>query len=189
MKDGLQIKISLLRSKPLIWRRVVVNSDITLEELHQTIQIVMQWEGHHLHSFEQRGKYYSPANAVEEWEEQDEVENYNTTTVGDLLQATGDKLNYTYDFGDDWEHRLELEKIVDPLDGLKAKYITGRSCSPIEDCGGIWGYYDLVDALNNPDNPNHEEMREWLELEAGDVFDLKYIELTPAEFNEMLSSI
>ncbi|HQG30769.1 MAG TPA: plasmid pRiA4b ORF-3 family protein [Deltaproteobacteria bacterium] len=175
-----QLKITLRGSKPPIWRRFVVPGSITLPTLHEVIQIVMGWTDSHLHEFVSGRISYGVPDP--EWPSG--ARNEARARLNQLLQREKQKLLYMYDFGDGWEHSLELEKII-PGDSLspKPKCIAGKRACPPEDCGGIYGYYDLLDALKDPENPEHEDMIEWL----GGDFDPEYFDID--EINEMLSSL
>src|SRR3989442_1380699 len=108
-----QIKVTLLRTPPPIWRRLLVPSDITLSNLHDLLQLAMGWTDSHLHEFLFRGQCYGPtgpergvAEAIDE----------RKVRLNQLLVRVGAKIVYTYDFGDGWEHGIVLEKglPVDP---------------------------------------------------------------------------
>jgi Plasmid pRiA4b ORF-3-like protein len=74
----------------------------------------------------------------------------------------GARLRYTYDFGDSWEHDLTVEKIL-PADRVgHAVCMAGRRAGPPEDCGGVWGYADLLAILSDPGHPEHAERLDWL---------------------------
>ncbi len=157
-----QLKISLKGSKPPIWRRVMVLDNTCLDELHHVIQLSMGWTNSHLHMFEHEGILYEQASEEDNFgfsEAEPEAE----TEIRDLLCSEKDKLNYTYDFGDNWEHTILLEKIL-PIHA-NATYphcIKGRRACPPEDCGGIGGYNDLLDILNNPSHAQHDELTDWV---------------------------
>ena len=160
-----QIKISLDGIKPPIWRRVLVEGDISLDDFHNIILDVMGWDGYHLYSFNIGNSYYS---AVDEsgfaLEDMDSEE----TLLRDVVFKEKQKFKYTYDFGDDWRHTILIEKIL-PLDDNQdyPVCIKGKRNCPPEDCGGIWGYHNLLEAINNKNHPEHEELLEW----AGGDFD------------------
>ena len=82
-----------------------------------------------------------------------------------------DRITYIYDFGDDWKHSITLIKIT-PLK-VDGPFVTsGKGKCPPEDCGGIWGYEGLIDTVNDPKNPEYEDMREWLGMDDGDVWNV-----------------
>ena len=176
-----QIQIALKRSKPKIWRRILAPSDLLLPDLHKIIQTTMGWTNSHLHQFIKDQTFY--VRKTEEdmfWEDLDNVD-YSNIKISDLLKKEKDKIIYEYDFGDGWEHDIILEKI-DP--DIKYKdlpvCIAGKNHCPPEDCGGVWGYEDLLYILKNPDHEDYEDYMEWL----GGDFDPKYFNKN--EVNEML---
>lgn len=150
----LTIKVKLKNVTPSIWRKLEIPSNLTLEGLSIVIQIAMGWDGSHLHAF-RKGK--------QEVEEDDETD----LPVWDYLCEKGDKLTYEYDFGDGWEHWVEL--VADPEDGArrKIKIIDGRNACPPEDFGGPWWYTDFLKAWKNHDqaalNGQFSETMEWLD--------------------------
>jgi len=155
-----QIKVTLLRTVPPVWRRLLVPSDITLSNLHDLLQLAMGWTDSHLHEFLFRGQCYGPtgperrvAEAIDE----------RKVRLNQLLVRVGAKIVYTYDFGDGWEHGIVLEKglPVDPNMTYPAA-TGGRGACPPEDCGGIGGFYSLLESLQNPRHPQHEELLEWV---------------------------
>jgi hypothetical protein len=163
-----QIKITLQGAKPPIWRRVIIPADYTFEELHLVIQESMGWMDMHLYSFE-CGDFI-----IEDIELNDELIgnllapshkklDSCETTVGQLLMEEGDKCLYTYDFGDNWKHKIVLEKILEP-DGERQLPVClkGKRACPPEDCGGIYGYEEMVVKLAGPDNQDKAELLEWI---------------------------
>ena len=159
-----QIKVTLNGSKPPIWRRMQITSETTLVQLHRILQCVMGWEGSHLYQFVIGGIAYGDPDMVGEWD----AEDARTVALAALVRGEKSKLLYEYDFGDSWEHELLVEKIL-PLDEGK-RYpvcLTGKRACPPEDCGGVWGYASFLEAIHDPEHPEHEEMREWI----GSAFD------------------
>jgi len=102
-----------------------------------------------------------------------ETRNESKYTLRDLLRVPNSKMIYTYDYGDNWEHELVLEKIMDYEGGQLPVCLEGALACPPEDCGGIWGYYEMLEVLENPDHPEYEEMREWM----GEDFDPEKFDL------------
>jgi hypothetical protein len=164
-----QVKITLRGvSKPPVWRRVAVPADITLDLLHDLILRVMGWEGGHLHMFSTGGAEYGPPDTG--------LGHGNDAAVRllELLSGPGDKLRYTYDFGDDWEHDVVLEEILPASPGTTyPRCLAGKGACPPEDCGGVWGYADLKEILADPGHEQHQDMLDWLGLDSGDDFDPK----------------
>jgi len=171
-----QLKITLKWSKPAIWRRVLVRADMKLNRLHDVIQRVMPWTDSHLHQFVVGQTTYgvpdpdSPGFGRE-------VLNERRYTVADLAPAVKKKFIYEYDFGDDWLHELVVEKILPPDKNLtRPVCLAGAKACPPDDCGGIHGYYHLLEALANPRHPDHVELTEWIGGEwNAEWFDLDYI--------------
>jgi len=156
-EDIYQIKISLVGSRPPIWRRLLVSSLMTLEQLHHAIQISMGWSDSHLHLFRVGEELYGPSDP-EDLESRDE-----RTAKLTLLLRNRSKARYTYDFGDDWEHEIIIEEVLKPSRLIDVPACTGgkRQCPP-EDCGGLGGFYDLVEAIADPQHKSHRELVEWL---------------------------
>jgi Plasmid pRiA4b ORF-3-like protein len=155
-----QLKIGLQGAAPPLWRRIQIPSAASLGFLHDVIQVAFGWEGFHLHRFQDErdrewgepdgGGYVAATFADEEEAE-----------LGKVLRAEGAVLWYVYDFGDDWRHRIEVEKIV-PLDrGVAYPRCTGgrRAAPPAEDIGGIWGLEEVVYLVTHPEAapPGHFE--------------------------------
>src|ERR1700737_687005 len=130
-----QLKITLIGvSKPPIWRRVLVPADIRLDRLHHAIQVAMGWQDYHMHVFSTEIAEYGLKD--DELKHRDERE----ATLAQLLSEPGDGIRYTYDFGDDWEHEIVLEKSLAAEPGaLYPTCIAGKSACPPEDCGGAGG--------------------------------------------------
>ena len=159
-----QIKVTLRGSKPPIWRRFQVASDTSLVQLHRILQCVMGWEDYHMHQFIVGGVMYGNADAMEDFDTVDE----KTVTLDKIVRREKFKFIYEYDFGDGWEHELLIEKILPAEDGKAYPVcLTGKRACPPEDCGGIWGYSGFLEAVQDPDHPEHEEMLDW----AGGEFD------------------
>jgi hypothetical protein len=161
-----QLKITLRRSKPPIWRRLVVRADMRLDRLHTVIQIVMGWTNSHLHQFSAGSgfalTYYgTPDPECDAMGSQ--TLNEKRYTIADLAPAARRKFGYEYDFGDSWEHQITVEKVVPPDAAFKHPVcLAGANACPPEDCGGLGGYYNLIAILSDPKHPEHEETKGWL---------------------------
>ena len=165
-----QLKVTLRDSTPPIWRRIQVTSDIRLSTLHLLLQVVMGWEDAHLHQFMAHGIYYDTPHPDFGFE----VQNEQQVSLQQVVSRAKDKLIYEYDFGDSWEHELLVEKILPLEEGKRYPVcLTGKRACPPEDCGGIWGYASLLEAIRDPEHPEHEEMVEWVGSAFDpDIFDL-----------------
>lgn len=166
-----QIKITLKDSRPPIWRRVLVRSDSTLAQLHRIIQAVMGWADYHLHQFIAEGKYYGVPDPY--YGDLMDMADERRVRLNQIVRGEKFRFRYEYDFGDSWLHTLLVEKILPPELGQRYPVcVGGRRACPPEDVGGIWGYYEFLEAIQNPDHPEHEDYLEWI----GGEFD-------PEEFN------
>jgi hypothetical protein len=170
-----QIKVALSGSKPPIWRRLLIPSNLSLERFHYVLQAAMGWSNSHLHQFVSGGEYYGCTDP--DFGLGDEVEDERKYRVAQLLPREKASLVYEYDFGDSWEHKIVLEKILPAdADAQQARCIKGARACPPEDCGGIWGYADLIGIIQNPDDPEREEMLEWLDEDFDpEEFDIEAI--------------
>lgn len=180
---AMQVKLSLRGvSKPPVWRRLLVPADMRLDRLHDVIQTALGWTDTHLHVFStEAGEYGVPDPELGFRDER-------SARIGEFLHEPGDRILYTYDFGDAWEHDIVLEKHVDPDPGHKLPAcLTGKGASPPEDCGGVWGYADLKTVMSEPSHEEHEGVLEWLGLDGAADFDAAACD--PAEINEVLDMI
>ena len=158
-----QIKVTLLDTSPPIWRRLLVPSDLNLAQLHDVLQVAMGWEDGHLHEFRAGGRRFGPPDPVDQFSA-DDVGDERKVRVFDLFGRTGAKALYTYDFGDTWEHSIILEKRLPVAPNMVYPRCTdGQLACPPEDCGGIPGFYDLLDALRDPTHEEYQEMRDWVD--------------------------
>jgi hypothetical protein len=180
LKSIYQIKISLIGAKPPIWRTVLVASDINLETFHEVIQLTMGWTESHLHQFIDNKKAYGSHDNDFELEMEDEAK----YKLFQLLKTEKESLTYEYDFGDSWEHKILLEKILPYDSNIHLPVcIKGKRACPPEDCGGIWGYEELLKTLSDPKHPDHEDTLEWLGGEFDpEEFDLEEINDDLAEY-------
>ena len=175
-----QLKITLLGvTKPPVWRRVLV-PDITLRDLHDVIQLAMGWEDDHLHMFSTGGQDYGTPGMGLDCADDARVR------VSQILAGPGDRLRYTYDFGDDWEHDIVVEKTRPAAPGeARPSCVAGKGACPPEDCGGAWGYAELKEVLADPADEGHLDRLEWMGLDTGEDFDPS--EFSAADVNARLS--
>lgn len=164
-----QIKITLKDSKPPIWRRIRVSGETNLYKLHRILQKVMGWEGYHLHQFVIDKKKYAHPDA-----ELEEVLDERKYKLSQLPLQENAKFVYQYDFGDSWMHEILIEKIL--LAEGKPQFplcLAGERACPPEDCSGIWGYEEFLEAIKDPKHERHEELLNWI----GGVFDPEAFDL------------
>jgi hypothetical protein len=162
-----QLKITIADTTPPVWRRVLVHGDISLDRLHDLIQAALGWWNHHLHEFEfDEARFGVPDG--DDWEPPEDERRARL----DSLSKEGSTFRYTYDFGDDWGHDVVVEKVLpaDPSARVPACVDGGRACPP-EDCGGPWGYQELLTILADPAHPEHDERRGWFGAIDPDAFD------------------
>lgn len=138
----------------------------------------MGWTNSHLHHFIKNREFYSLPS-------EDDLDNFNidyrSLKINDLLKVEKDRMIYEYDFGDGWKHDIILEKqIMLDDDFVVPVCIKVVLACPPEDCGGVWGYSDLISVLNDPKHEDHEEMKEWV----GEFFNPEYVDLE--EINDNL---
>lgn len=149
------IKITLRHVKPPVWRRLVVPSEIELPQLHDVIQAAMGWLDCHLHAFSVGRQQFSP----HEDDFEPIGEDSRGVTLRDLAPSKGNRFDYEYDFGDGWIHQVLVEKAtIERCPTIQC--VAGRRACPPEDCGGPWGYANLLEILANPNHPEHEEFAE-----------------------------
>lgn len=174
----LQLKITLDGTEPLIWRRVLVDHSTNLSDLHYVIQDVMGWFDGHLHFFQSGSKRFADLNTdMDPRSYDDEL----LVPVGALLKKKGQVLRYVYDFGDDWQHTIVLEKRLKASENVLPYCIEGERACPLEDCGGIDGYYRILDHFKQKPKDQDPYLTEWIPEDYDpDVFDLK-------EVNDLLS--
>lgn len=172
----LQIEIALLRTKPPIWRRVLVPAEFTLEELHHVVQTAMGWENCHLHQFYIGKQRFGVPNPSGAFMGGSPTINETKTCLANLLNGIGSKATYIYDFGDSWEHSLTVEKILPAEPGIGYPLCTGgKLAGPPEDCGGIPGFYHMLEALADPNHEDHDDMRDWIESFDPEAFSIEAV--------------
>jgi hypothetical protein len=161
-----QIEVALDYSEPPIWRRIQVSGDTTLAQLHRILQAVMGWQDYHLHQFIVGETYYSvPHPAYDDFRE---MSDEREARLSQVAPNEGDAFQYEYDFGDSWLHTLVVEKLMPPEPGREYPLcLQGERATPPEDVGGVPGYEFFLEAIQDPDHPEHEDYLEWI----GGAFD------------------
>jgi hypothetical protein len=166
-QDIYQLKVTLLGTNPPIWRCLLVPADLTLAQLHNVLQTAMGWNNEHMHEFRAGQRRFGRPEPVDPFMRTPRVESERTALLAAVLQRRGAKMIYTYDLGDNWEHGIVLEKQLPAEPHTTYPICTdGQLACPPEDCGGIPGYYEMLDALADPSHPRHDELRDWI----GDEF-------------------
>lgn len=170
MTNAIQLKIAVSGIEPPTWRRLLVLDSITFFDLHHIFQITMGWKNAHLFDF-RIGDYvigYIDKDAPED------LADANKVTVDTLIAKAGMRFNYSYDFGDGWNHLVEIEKIsAEEVNRQYPVCLDGERNCPPEDCGGIPGYQHLIEVLKDKSNPDYPEMKRW----AGKGYDPEKFDL------------
>jgi hypothetical protein len=147
-KEVFDLRVTLLGVEPVVWRMIAVPSEIQLFPLHLTIQGAMGWHNCHLHMFEIGGKQFEGG--------------VGSRTSLNKKVVVGDLFHYTYDFGDNWEHEISVERAYEVKSRRHyPKCLDGAEICPPEDVGGIPGYDRFLRILNNPADPEYQAMLTW----------------------------
>ena len=159
-----QFKITLQDTKPPVWRRVQV-SDCTLDKLHEHIQTAMGWTNSHLHHFRIDETHYGDPMLLQETFRELRYQDSTTTRLSDILPENGKRFRfeYEYDFGDGWMHEVLFEGRLQAEPGKRYPLcLEGARACPPDDVGGVWGYVDFLEAIADPKNEQHKEMKAWI---------------------------
>jgi hypothetical protein len=163
-----------------------VPGNASLGWLHAVLQVAMGWTNSHLHHFLTSDARYADPRHTEDMgfggePDRDEAK----ATLMQVAPDEGAQFGYEYDFGDSWEHEITVEKILppDPAAATAALCLDGARACPPEDCGGIWGYANLIKILKNRKHSEHKNMKEWV----GGSFDAETFD--PANINLWLRKL
>ncbi|MFW2853392.1 plasmid pRiA4b ORF-3 family protein [Sphingomonas sp. TX0543] len=156
------VRIELKDSDPPIWRVVEVPTSITLKVLHDIVQAAMGWLDYHLWELVIDGQTYGlPMD--DDWGTAPR-KIAARTRLRDVLAPGTTRIDYTYDFGDNWEHSLIVSDARSGDPGtVYPRFIEDARACPPEDCGGIPGFYEMLEARADPNHPDHAEITEWLD--------------------------
>jgi hypothetical protein len=169
---------------PPVWRRLQVSAGIRLDRLHSIIQAAMGWEDYHLHHFTVDDVRYGEPDPDWELDFLDE----RGTVLADLVSGEGTRIGYTYDFGDNWEHSMVVERVLVAGEADRfPRCLAGEGACPPEDCGGIGGYERLREILADPSDPEHESMLDWVGVTTPADFDPARFDVERA--NEALARV
>ncbi|MGP6089756.1 plasmid pRiA4b ORF-3 family protein [Antarctobacter jejuensis] len=155
------LRIELAHLEPIIWRRVAVSLTTNLRALHEVIQAVMPWENDHLYQFTVGERVYGePTGEDDLWGHK--VYQAKGMRLGTLTDRGVTEFLYTYDFGDDWQHRIIVEHVeaADPSIDYPV-FLGGERTAPPEDVGGPPGFMDFLEAIAKRGHPQHREMVRW----------------------------
>lgn len=189
-KDVYQFKITLKNIKPSVWRRIQVPENYSFWDLHVAIQDSFGWSDYHLHEFTTVDNNYNRVKRIglpdEEMMSFDVLLDWEEKISNWFSLDKNKAMNYIYDFGDNWEHRVELEKIIQKED--KNKYpacVKGKRACPPEDCGGVCGYEDKLKIMKDPEYSEHDEIVEWM----GEFFDPEEFDCKEIVFDKPLKRL
>ncbi len=166
------LKVTLKATKPPVWRRILVPGSMTLGDLSEAILTAMGWTGGHLHAFDIGGRQYGdPSNT-------DDVADEKGLTLNGVIKSGVKRFGYDYDFGDGWEHVVAVEKTLAAVPGQGyPTCVDGKRNCPPEDCGGPWGYAELLEIRGDPNHPEREERLDWI----GEDFDPSAFDIASAD--------
>ena len=178
-----------LNNAPLpIWREFKVPSNVTLEFLSFIINELMGWEGIHLHEFKQKDTLYKNTACLKQDADMGfffsrvEKRDTNDYTIADLLKEKGDRIKYEYDFGDSWEHDLWLKgtREYSPEEPRGIVVVKGTGACPPEDCGGVWGYGELLElSKKKRKTADDKEQLKWYGIDKSfdpEEFDIEFVQ-------------
>ena len=153
-----QMRITLKGIRPPIWRRLQVPGTLSLAGFHEVIQTVFGWTDSHLHQFHIAGESYGKPDDFDEV-----VLDEAAVTLAHAVGTGTKRFLYVYDFGDNWEHEILVEKIITGNSGSERPFcLGGRRQRPPEDCGGPPGYRSFLEAIGDPTHEEHGAMLEWV---------------------------
>lgn len=169
----LRFRITLSDIEPPIWRMIDVPESYSFWDLHVAVQDAMGWLDYHLHSFMPQassGGISDPIGIPDADFDGGTLPGWEVS-VADYFVSPGDCLGYEYDFGDGWHHQIQLVDIHPREPGQKYPYcVDGARACPPEDCGGVPGYYELLEILWDASHEEHESMVEWLKGHAKNYY-------------------
>lgn len=149
----LRLRVAIDGILPPIYRKIDVPNTLSFAQLHDVLQIAFDWHNCHLYEF---------VNGQERIGEEEADIDSSKLLLKERLYLLGQKIFYIYDFGDYWEHIIEVEKIFDAdLDKFYPACVSGKLNAPPEDVGGMPGFEDFVNAMEDEEHPSHEEFLEW----------------------------
>jgi hypothetical protein len=178
-----QFLVVLPGTDPLVWRRILVPEAYTFWDFHVAIQDAMGWTDSHLHEFEiidRSGHFQRIGIPLEDLDDVRPTAAGWEVPLSTVLGHRTSPMRYRYDFGDDWQHTLELEGVEAADGGRYPRCVAGAGACPPEDVGGTRGYADFLHIIDDPDHPEHEEVLTW----AGGAFDPHAFDPASVKFND-----
>lgn len=182
MPKYLDLEISLMGIRPKIGRRFLINGQANFLDLHEAIQDACGWEACHLFEFLDAAGRDSIAKApyADPYDEDDAPE-VQKVKLAPYFTRKGTKCVYLYDFGDNWEHLVQLKQIADLSEKFTRRLVDGARAFPPEDSGGVWGYEQCLKAVGamEPDGDDDaeelEDLKDWIGDWRPEQFDLKAV--------------
>ncbi|WP_113782060.1 plasmid pRiA4b ORF-3 family protein [Geodermatophilus sp. TF02-6] len=173
-----RLRVELVDAHPPVWREVLVDPNLPLDELHDVVQALFGWDDSHLHEFTAVGpgrrttRFASRDPFGDDWAPPgDHAQDESAVRLGQLIGPRRGELRYLYDFGDSWEHRVTVVGSEPAGNVALPRCVAGAGAAPHEDSGGVWGWADMVQAARDPRHPEHSDVREWLGLADGETLD------------------
>jgi hypothetical protein len=176
---AVELKVTLGLENRYVWRRVVVPDHITFKKLHDILQIVFDWKDYHLHDyyiFDGDKPFVNLVCSTEDLEDQDDLPIIMETDkiLSDYMPKYS-RIKYIYDFGDNWEHYIEVEKSIENYSANYPKCLDGEGNTPPEDVGGEYGYEEFLKAISDPIHPEHKSMVDWGKMQGYRDFDIESV--------------
>jgi len=173
------IRVELVDTAPLIWREVEAPISMTFESLHTLIQSVMNWTDCHLWEFTIGRQRFGPLFG-DDWGDEPK-QDAAKAVLRDVLKLRKTVIDYLYDFGDSWEHRIVITKVRQGEAGISyPRYVGGEYNAPLDDCGGLPGFYNTLEALADTKHPDHAYAKEWFSDYRPDFVDIERIKIALA---------
>lgn len=170
------LRIKLNNAPVKIWRELKVPSNISLALLAKFLIHAMGWGDYHLHQFRKKDILYKTSDKLDEDEEMYgdfgaiyRDRNEEEYTLAEVLPAKGDRIVFEYDFGDSWMHDVWVKGIREyaPGEPHEVLLVKGQGACPPEDCGGVWGYEDLLMLRDKMRKSSEEKERlEWYAMDT-----------------------
>ncbi|WP_400770718.1 plasmid pRiA4b ORF-3 family protein [Methylosinus sporium] len=174
--NAAQVRIEIAGVSPPIWRRLIVPLSWNLHQLHLAIQAAFNWWNYHLHEFRIGGLRYGDLEIEDDvWSDMDpRVFDEREVRLADFSGEDRIAFGYRYDFGDCWDHTVEIEdKLTLPVSPKHATCVAGARARPPEDVGGRYGYENFLGIISDRKHPEYRETLTW----CGGHFDPEWFDL------------
>ncbi len=155
-EDSMELRVTLREIQPPVWRSLTVPADIPLAALHEVLQVAFGWEDTHGHVFEVSGIRFGFVD--EELQDEELTVDEQAAPLGAVARE-GSQFLYSYDFDDEWDHDVLVEHVRHAGEGVVIRCTGGERACPPEECGGPDGFVELLQALKDPQHPEHAEVQ------------------------------